>query len=136
VTNGDSLHAAAFVHDGRGPELRRVHWGEMGTVPLAIDYFNPGDTYDEAHLKHVRFLAPQVVMITPEEVIGPEAIGDLVLRHPGAAMFDRGRSPWLASCSQKHLGKCRHFQLLFYDELIDVIAEGVEVRQGGFREAG
>ena len=40
--------------------------------------------------------------------------------------------------SPRHtLGKRRHYQLLFYDELFDVIAEGVEVVSGGFvGEAG
>ncbi|HEX7480165.1 MAG TPA: hypothetical protein VF331_20365 [Polyangiales bacterium] len=63
------VHVAMFYHDGRGPQLQRVHWNQNGTLPLAIDYYNPDDEYDEATLKHVLVLGPQVIMITPEEVI-------------------------------------------------------------------
>jgi hypothetical protein len=137
MTAGAPIHADRFLHDGRGPELQRAHWSKDGTSLLAVDYFNPDDPYDAAHLKHVRFLRPQVVMVTPEEVIGADALGDLLVDHSPAAMFDRGQSVWLHSFAQQHLSKCRHFQLLFYDELFDVIAEGVEVVSGGFvGEAG
>jgi hypothetical protein len=135
MTEGSPIHVDAFLHDGRGPEIQRVHWSELGSTLLAIDYYNPADPYDAAHLRHVRFLKPQVVMVTPEEVIG-DGLGDLPAQHRGAAMFDRGQSTWLRSFQQRHLGKCRHYQLLFYDELFDVIAEGIEVMPGGFvREA-
>jgi hypothetical protein len=136
MTDGVPIHADRFYHDGRGPELQRAHWNKMGTLLLAIDYFNPDDTYDGAHLKHVRFRKPQVVMVTSEEVIN-DGLGDLPSKHRPASMFDRGQSAWLRSFAQQHLGHCHHYQLLFYDELFDVIAEGVEVLQGGFvEEAG
>lgn len=132
MTAGIPIHVDRFLHDGRGPELQRAHWSKDETSLLAVDYFNPNDSYDAAHLKHVRFVKPQVVMVTPEEVIGGDALGDLLVDYSPAAMFDRGRSAWLRSFSQQHLGKCRHYQLLFYDELFDVIAEDVEVMAGGF----
>ena len=74
-------------------------------------------------------------MITPEEVIGDEVLGELLGQHRPAAMFDRGKSEWLRSFAQEHLGRCQHYQLLFYDQLLDVIAEGVEVGRGGFQGA-
>ena len=69
-------------------------------------------------------------MVTPEEVIGDGAVA-LLARFRPAAMFDLGRSAWLLSFAQQHLRECRHYQLLFYDDLFDVIAEGVEVAPGG-----
>jgi len=71
-------------------------------------------------------------MITPEEVIGQGTLGDLRRRYRPAAMFDCGKSEWLRSFAQKHLERCHHYQLVFYDHLLEVIAEGVEVRRGGF----
>lgn len=133
MTEGTPVQSDQFFHDGRGPALQRAHWSATGATLLAIDYLNPADAGGRSGVKHVRFLKPQVVMITPEEVIG-DALGDLTKRYRPAAMFDRGRSPWLASFAQQHLGRCRHYQLLFYDELVDIIAEGVEVIDGGYIE--
>jgi hypothetical protein len=131
---GQPIHGDVFCHDGRGPELHRLHWDREGTYLLAVDYFNPPDR-GEPGLHHVRFTAPQVVMITPEEVIGGETLGDLLSRYRPAAMFDRGKSVWLRSFSQEHLDRCHHYQLVFYDQLLEVVAEGVEVRRGGFEQA-
>ena len=125
-----------FQHDGRGPELQRMVWEGSGSQRLvAIEYFNPADVYEPANLKHVALSGVQVVMVTPEEVIGPEQIREIIATYRPASMFDLGRSRWFLSFSQQHLGGCRHFQLLFYDELIDVICEGVECIDGAYRGA-
>jgi hypothetical protein len=112
------IAADKFYLDGRGPELRRALWDERGTTLLAVEYDDTDGT-----LRHVRFRAPQVVMFTPEEVVGA---GD----HGGA--LDLGRSAWFQSFSQQHLERCSHFQLLFYDELLDVICESLEFADGAF----
>lgn len=125
------INSDAFYHDGRGPLLQRVHWGSNGFELLAIDHFNPDDAHGTANLKHVRFSGMQVVMITPEEVIGVSTP-----IHERAAMFDRGRDAWFLGFNPHHLAACTHYQLLFYDELFDVIASGIECRQGGFGSSG
>ena len=107
-----------FHFDGRGPELQRAIWDERGTTLLAIDYSDV-----DGSLRHVRFHSPQVVMFTPEEVIGLPGDG-------GAT--DLGRSEWLQSFSPQHLTSCRHFRLLFYDELLDIICESLEFADGAF----
>lgn len=129
------IHVASFFYDGRGPELHGVHWDHTGTILRAVDYSNPTGAEEQSGLHHARFVGPQVVMITPEEVIGDEVLGELLGQHRPAAMFDRGKSEWLRSFAQEHLGRCQHYQLLFYDQLLDVIAEGVEVGRGGFQGA-
>jgi hypothetical protein len=131
---GDPIHTTAFYHDGRGPTLQKVHWDAGGTILRAIDYVNPND--EGVALKHVAFLKPQVAMVTPEEVIDYGRVGSDLSRHKPAAMFDLGRSDWLRSFAPRHLERCRHFQLFFYDELFEVLAEGVNCRVGAFVEAG
>ena len=110
--------ADEFHFDGRGPELRRAIWDERGTTLLAVDYRDTNGA-----LRHVRFYAPQVVMFRPEEVVGHRAEG-------GAT--DLGRSAWLQSFHQQHLASCRHFQLLFYDEMLDIICESLQFADGAF----
>jgi hypothetical protein len=117
-----------FFHDGRGPELQAVHWGRKGTGLRALDYFNPDDAHDDGTLRRVIIHKPQVVMITPEEVINYGPATEALVKHRPAAMFDLGTSDWLETFSPRHLGACRHYQLFFYDQLFDVIAEGVECK--------
>ena len=127
VTNDPAkpIHIEEFWREGRGPELRRVLWNASGTSVRAIEYFNPDWSDADSDLRHVLLVAPQVVQITPEEVIGAAQMRRRDIAHRRAAMFDLGRSGWLESFAQTHLVNCRHIQMLFYDELIDIICEGV-----------
>ena len=133
MSDPSPLNTDRVFHEGRGPELRRIHWDIDGRVILAIDYFNPTDTHDVASVKHVRFLQPQVVMVTPEEVVG--GFGPHIAEHRPAAMFDCGRDAWFQTFAPTHLDRSSHFQLLFYDEVVDVICEGVECVEGEYRSA-
>ncbi len=62
-------------------------------------------------------------MFTPEELIGQ-------VRGGGAS--DLGISRWLEGFRQQHLAACRHFELLFYDERLDIICESLEFADGAF----
>jgi hypothetical protein len=125
------IHIDLLYHDGRGPELQRTHWSTRGAQLQTIEYFNPDDVFDEASIKHVRFDGLQVVMITPEEVIDYGRLASH-LEQSRAAMFDLGKTMWLQSFSQRHLSSCRHFQLMFYDQLFDIICERVPCHRGRF----
>jgi hypothetical protein len=119
------IHIEEFWHEGRGPELHRVLWNASGSSVRAIEYVNPNWSDADSDLRHVLFVAPQVVQITPDEVIGAEQMGTRYIDYRPAAMFDLGRTAWLESFAQTHLVNCRHIQMLFYDELIDIICESV-----------
>jgi hypothetical protein len=126
------IHLELFYSEGRGPQLINLCWKFRGCVLEAVEFMLPGAASEE-DLRYVRFLRPQVVMRTPEEVIDYRKLEHFT-KHRPAAMFDLGKSDWLKSFSQQHLGKCSHYQLLFYDELLDVIAEGVEFGKGNFKK--
>jgi hypothetical protein len=82
------------------------------------------------NLRHVLFERAQVVQITPKEVVSAAQIGNRYASADRAAMFDLGRSRWLQSFSPTHLERCRHVQMLFYDQLVDVICEGIACGRG------
>jgi hypothetical protein len=126
------LFPRQFYHDGRGPTLVRMHWGADGQVLEAIDFALPDAVGGPAGVQHVRFTGLQVVAITPEEVIDYARTPHLSESPGRAALFDLGRSAWMATFNPRHLTRCRHFQLFFYDELVDVIAEGVSLHAGGY----
>ena len=132
-----AINVHVFSHDGRGPSLQEVHFKPRTAQIVAIDYVNWNvDDDSPGALKHVYFVAPQVVQITPEEVIGGDQIPPGIIMNSGGAMFDMGCTDWLRSFDQRHLANCRHYKLLFYDELFDVICEGIECRGGGFEASG
>lgn len=121
-----------FSFDGRGPEITHAHWELAGQSLVAIDYTNRGGNGSIAGSFHVTLMRFQVVMITPEEVIGGSQLPDNAAELRPAALYDLGKSEWMKSFFQHHLTKCRHYKLLFYDELFDIICEGVEVHRGSY----
>jgi hypothetical protein len=133
VTMIRPVHIEIFYGDGRGPDLRRICWSDRGRLE-AIE-FTPNDYALKDDLHHVRFTGLQVVMITPEEVINYTKMNPYLAKHRPAMMFDLEKSEWLRAFSPMHLAKCRHYQLLFYDELVDVIAEGVVFGKGPFQRS-
>jgi hypothetical protein len=123
----------SFYHDGRGPELQKVHYAGNGIVLKAIDYFNPDDEHKTETLKHLLFLRPQVFMFTPEEVYDYRSAMNWA-EYGNAAIVCLGKSKWLQSFSPRHFSKCLHYQVMFYDEFLDVICEGIEAKPKGFIE--
>src|SRR5712672_774431 len=104
-----------FYASGRGPTLRCVIRGEDGSRVRGFEYHRIDEPNDAAHLRHISIIRPQVVLLTPEEVIDYSVWAAGFGQHVGAGALDLGRSDWLRSFSPLHLSKCRHFQLLFYD---------------------
>lgn len=118
-----------FYSDGRGPELQAVRYANEGRRLQAVEYFNP----DEGPLKHLRFEGVQVWMFTPDEVYDYEMHLTSVVPDTAAA-FCLGKSDWLQWFAPQHLTNCQHFQLVFYDEVLDVICERIVFGQGTFSE--
>ena len=110
-----------FYHDGRGPELQKVRWGQNGVVLKGFEYYNPDDTYEEENLKHLKLIGIQVFSMTTEEVHA----NILANGKTNAAIFEVKESKWLASFFPTHLSKCKHYQIMFYDEIYDIICEQV-----------
>jgi hypothetical protein len=120
--------AEKFYAEGRGPESLYVSWANSGRVLRAVDFQYP----DESKIHHLFFTGVQVVMFTPEEVIDYRSLNPTWSIVRPAGILCLGKSAWLRSFSQQHLGNCSHFQIMFYDELLDVICENIEVRDGEY----
>lgn len=123
----------SFYGEGRGPELNRVHFiGSARRILRAIDYFNADDEFSNRNLWHLVFVRPQVFMFTPEEAYNhatsPVRWGEI----PRVWAVVLRNSSWFQSFSSQHLGKCQHYQFMFYDKYLDVICEGIETRLGGY----
>jgi hypothetical protein len=110
-----------FYHEGRGPELQRVVWSYKGRILRGFEYFNPDDIYSEENLRHLELEKVEAYSMAGEEVYdGIAANGD-----SRAAIFLIPDSPWKKSFRQRHLQDCEHFQIMFYDEIFDVICRKI-----------
>jgi hypothetical protein len=112
---------------GRGPELVKIHWMNAGKTLTAVDFLNPDDKTD-----HLLFTRVQVFMFTPEEVVNYITLDPRKIAFRPAAIFNLGKSAWFTSFYPHHLGKCDHYQIMFYDQLLDIICERVELCKGGY----
>lgn len=128
----ESILKEFFYHEGRGPELQQVHFDLKGRMLKAIDYFNPDDVFTTENLKHLVFIRPQVFMFTPEEVYNYASTSVDWGAPYRASIVVIHESVWLHSFDPQHLGKCHHYRVMFYDEFLDVICEGIEAKSGGY----
>jgi hypothetical protein len=120
--------------EGRGPELQRVHYDR--TQLIALEYFNP-DWSSETDVRHLLFHRAQVSMFTPEEV--HSYLRDEIKWGPAidqAAIVNLGKSDWLLGFAPRHLDRCRHYRIMFYDEFLDVICEDISAGQGPYSKSG
>lgn len=115
-----------FYHDGRGPELKLVVWKLNGVIPEGFEYYNPDDVYDEDSLKNIRLEGVQIYSMAPEENHG----NIMATNTSKAGIHEVINSEWLKSFNQTHLGKCKHFQIAFYDEIYDIICEKIVPGKG------
>jgi hypothetical protein len=119
-----------FYHDGRGPELQRVCWKYEGKVLAGFEYYNPDDVYDDDHLKHLILKKVQVFAMAGDEVHG----NILATGETKAAIFRVINSEWKKTFLKSHIQDCEHYQIMFYDEIYDVICEAIFAGNGPFPE--
>ena len=119
-----------FYHDGRGPELVRVHWKQDGKILAGFEYYNPDDTYEPEQLKHLILDRVEAFAMSSEEVHGN------IMAQPDskAAIFKVIDSSWKKSFQQRHLEECAHYQIMFYDEIYDVICRNISAGKGKLPE--
>lgn len=126
IVKNKSILEKYFYHDGRGPELQKIVWSNNGAILEGFEYYNPDDTYNDNDLKHLKVVGFQVVTIASEEVhanIQFECGSN-------AAIIEIKKSEWFSSYNPRHLLDCKHFQIMFYDEIIDLICEKIIVGKG------
>jgi hypothetical protein len=131
-----------FGFDGRGPEIHRfIHDRDLlkeGSFPdrrkppgniVGIEYF----WFEHPEMAWVIFKKQQVIQIVPEEVCSYWFTKFVSERQKGVGIYVVEDSEWLRSFSQRHLSRCRHFIIMFYDDIIEVICEGLEFGRGALR---
>lgn len=131
-----------FGFDGRGPSLRRfLHdrdalkagtFSERSVPPgdiIGVEYCG----IEDSEPAWVIFRKRQVIQIVPEEVCSYWFMNLVSKPTKGVGIFVVENSSWLRSFKQRHLGSCRHFVLMFYDEILEVIAEDLVFGRGAFR---
>ena len=126
MKNSIPILEADFHHDGRGPELQKVIWDYRGQILRGFEYFNPEDEYTVDNLRHLVLDKVEVYSMAGEEVHKHIAANGKTR----AAIFQIVDSPWKASFQQRHIQDCEHFQIMFYDEIFDVICREITPGKG------
>ena len=122
-----SLLESRFHNNGRGPELQRVVWAYDGKILLGFEYYNPEDSYTEESIKHLELIDVEAYSMAVEEVHG----NILVNRESKASIIKIENSRWLKQYNPACIGGRNHYQIIFYDEVYDVICR--EIRAGSGR---
>ncbi|MEN6306522.1 MAG: DUF4372 domain-containing protein [Anaerohalosphaeraceae bacterium] len=66
-----------------------------------------------------------------DSLAGEEVHGEiLATRNSNAAIFKVIDSPWIEKFNPRHLGECSHYQIMFYDEIYDVICKDIKMGRG------
>ncbi len=115
-----------FYHDGRGPELMNVVWIHNGIILMGFEFYNPGDEYKEENIKHLILEKIEVYSMAGDEVHG----NILATGKSKAAIFKIENSKWHKQFNQGHLGDCSHYQIMFYDEIYDIICKNIIIGTG------
>lgn len=110
----------------------KVHYRDDGKVISAADYFLADAPHTPESLRHLLFVKPLVFMFTPEEVESYTREFNPWEEMVRFAAVDLGKSSWFQRFNSRHLGNCRHYRCMFYDELLDVICEEVKAGYGGY----
>ena len=125
------IHSSQFYHEGRGSTLVAVHLAGRSARLKAIDFLLP-DVESATEVHHLRFIKAQTFMFTREEV-EDYAVSEVDWSKTGrGSLVSVGRSRWMSQFSQQHLGRCEHYRMMFYDELLDVLCEDVLVEGGAY----
>ena len=111
-----------FYHDGRGPELERIVFANNGRRLVGFEYINP----DEEGLRHLKVGGLEAYAVATDEVHG-----NVVITSSKAAIHNLGKSSWLRSHDPRHLERCSHFQVVFYDEVFDLLCHELSAGDGG-----
>ena len=106
----------------------RAYYGATGASIIAADYLNPDAKRGE--LRHLLFPGAQAFQFTPEEEHAYEGV-DWGLTRSGA-IADLGRSAWYHSFTNVHSADARHFRVLFYDEVLDIVCREIQTAPGGY----
>ena len=105
---------------------KRLFGKKNGKDLLGFEYFNPDDEYSLANLKHIRL--DNVIAYSKATVDVHGCI--LANTKCVAAIFEVPNSNWLPSLNQNEIAGCKHFQIMFYDEIYDVVCKSVITGKG------
>lgn len=97
-----------------------------GVVLDGFEYYNPNDKHTETELKNIKLINVEAHQMASEEVHG----NIISMAEKKAAIFEVINSEWIKTFQQHHLSKCRHYQIIFYDEIYDVVCESIIAGHG------
>lgn len=127
-----TLLESMFHHDGRGPELQRVVWAYDGKILQGFEYYNPEDAYEEENIKYLELDGVEAYSMAVVEARSHT----LATAESRAAIFKIESSPWMKQYDPDCIEGCSHYQVIFYDEVYDVICKAIKSGNGRLLKDG
>ncbi|MEN8133184.1 MAG: hypothetical protein ABFS45_23995 [Pseudomonadota bacterium] len=127
-----TLLESKFHYDGRGPELQRVVWAYDGKILQGFEYYNPEDAYEEESIKCLELVGVEAYSMAVEEVHNHT----LATGESKASIFKIESSPWMKQYDPECIEGCSHYQIIFYDEVYDVICKEIKAGYGRLLNSG
>jgi len=119
-----------FYHDGRGPCLKKVVWKRKNKTVAGFLYFNPdAENSNDDSIKHIKCINARAHKFT--EIDMHENI--VATSKSKAAIFELIDSTWAKIFNIRNGSNYKHYQIMFYDEVYDVICEQIIAGKGRFR---
>lgn len=115
-----------FYSDGRGPELQQVVWTVNGSNLVGFEYFNPDVEYKPENLMHLILQDVRAYQMSLEEIHSNIQAST----NSKAAIFEIIDSSWLKTFKQDLVKEYKHFQIIFYDEIFDVVCKHIKCGRG------
>jgi hypothetical protein len=115
-----------FQYDGKGPELDRVIRSHGGVILKGFEYYNPGKASKEDNIKHLKLIGVEAFSMAIEDVHG----NILANESSPAAIFKVEDSAWAQQFDFTNLDNCNHYQIVFYNEIYDVLCTEIKSGEG------
>lgn len=115
-----------FHNNGHGPELQRAVWAYDGKILQGFEYYNPEDPYTEESIKHLELIGVEAYSMAVEEVHGNIQVNG----ESRASIVKIENSSWLKQYNPACIDGCCHYQIIFYDEVYDVICREIKAGDG------
>lgn len=134
--NVQPISTPHFGYDGRGPSLMRWIHDRERVLPGTDKGRKklPGHITGAEHTEGwVVFQGLQVLQTVPEEVHSDWFFELLPSGTKHTGVYEVIGSAWKASFNQQHLADQRHFILVFYDDLVEVLCSSLVFGSGTFQ---
>lgn len=122
--NGMEIITSRSFLIGSGPQLEKVRWDDSGKNLIGFEYTIPDD-----YIR--RFITLEKVMVFCNS--SKEVHGNILFSNSTkAGIIKIVNSEWKKSFNQSRLADSNHFQIIFNDDIYDLICMNLSIKESNY----